>query len=326
MYKNYYQILGISENDDAEHIKAAYHRMARKWHPDIASNKDEAIKKFKEINEAYQVLSDKFKKTEYDKAKSFYDYAQKNKNEDDFQSDNIKESNCNKKTKKKTNSFDWKKIFINNKNNENDPIKGEDIYTEIEISYTDALYGTKKIINILQTLNCPYCNGKKFINGGFCKHCGGSGNITSYKKFTVKIPAGIKNHSKLRLAKEGEKGIRGGENGDLYINILIKENDEYKLDGLDIHKKIKIEPYLAILGGNVELNIFPEKYSIKIAPGTQNGQKIRLSKCGIVQNNKIGDMIITVEIKIPKKLSTEELKLYRDLEALAIRRNKNNYE
>jgi DnaJ-class molecular chaperone len=173
--------------------------------------------------------------------------------------------------------------------------------------------GTTKTINMLQTIVCPKCEGRKFVNGAVCSHCKGKGETTTYKKFNVKIPARIKNLSKIRLAGEGEKGINGGNNGDLYITIHIKETKSYKTDGLNILKTIPITPYEAVLGANVRISTLQGNLNIKIAPNTRNGQKIRLAGCGIVQNDVIGDMIVTVEIQIPKNLSEAEIKLYKKL-------------
>ena len=138
-----------------------------------------------------------------------------------------------------------------------------------------------------------------------------------WKKFNIKIPAGISDKSKIRLSGEGSKGINGGKNGDLYIIINIKEPKTYKTEGLNILKTVPITPYEAVLGGNISIITIKGKITVKLPPRTQNGQKIRLNNCGLVQNNKIGDMIITVEIQIPKNLSDEELNLYKKLEEIS---------
>jgi molecular chaperone DnaJ len=170
---------------------------------------------------------------------------------------------------------------------------------------------------MLQTQVCPKCNGRKFVNGNTCLHCNGTGEISTHKKFTVKIPAEIKDQSKIRLSGEGLAGTNGGKNGDLYITINIKEEKLYSQSGLNIYKTVKISPIEAVLGSTLIINTPNGKVSTKISAGTENGQKIRLSKCGLVQNNKIGDMIITIEIQIPKNLSTKELELYRQLREIS---------
>ena len=127
----------------------------------------------------------------------------------------------------------------------------------------------------------------------------------------------IKDKSKIRLAGEGADGINGGKNGDLYITIHIKEAKAQKTKGLNIYKTVEISPVEAILGTNLIINTPSGKVNAKIAPYTNNGQKIRLSNCGLVQNNSVGDMIITVEIQIPKSLSEKEINLYKQLGDLA---------
>ena len=127
------------------------------------------------------------------------------------------------------------------------------------------------------------------------------------------MPSGIKNKSKIRWASEGANGVNGGQNGDLYITVSIKENNEYQTEGLNIYKTLPITPWEAVLGCSITLNTLGGKLNFNIPAKTQNGQKIRLNKCGVVQKDKIGDMIITVEIKIPQDLSQEEIALYKKL-------------
>lgn len=318
MSKDYYKILGVTEFETAENIKSAYRKLARQWHPDIAGNSQEVLSKFKEINEAYETLSNKVKKAEYDKARKFYNYAHENFRENN--SAKTKQNSTNPQSEKKNFGFNWEE-FLGRKYKDSTfkqqepkaPKRGEDIQSDIEISVFEAVGGATKVINMLQTQVCPKCKGKKFVNGTKCPDCGGKGDFTNYKKFTVKIPAGVSNGSKIRLAGEGGKGVNGGGNGDLYITIHIQEPKTYKTDGLNILKTIPITPFEAVLGTNLKISTLNGNLNVKIAPNTQNGQKIRLAGCGIVQNNHVGDMIITVEIKISKNLSNEEISLYKKL-------------
>ncbi len=318
MTKDYYKILDITESSSTEEIKSAYRHLARKWHPDVAGNSPDIIARFKEINEAYEILSDNARKANYDKARRFYSYAKTN-------SSNNQEDKTNYKTTQnpnKSNSgfhFCWEDLFSKQKANNNvkPPRKGEDIYSDVEISIFEAINGTTKIINMLQTNICPKCGGRKFVNGAQCSHCKGKGETSTYKRFSVKIPAGIKDKSKIRLAEEGEKGLNGGRNGDLYLIIHIREPQNYKTDGLNVLKNITITPSEAVLGGSITIPTLRGNVSLKISPNTKNGQKIRLSGCGIEQNNKFGDMIVTVEIQIPKNLTDEEIRLYKRLQEIS---------
>ena len=316
MTKDYYKILGIDESETSDNIKNAYRKLARKWHPDIAGNTPDVIAKFKEINEAYDILSNKTKKEEYDRARRFYSYA--NNTNFNKTTENKKTTNPQKEKKSENFAFDWETFISRKKREKNSnqktfPQKGDDIYTEIEITVLEAINGCTKTINMLQTNICEKCNGRKFINNSTCKFCNGKGETSNYKKFNIKIPAGIKNKSKIRLASEGAKGFNGGRNGDLYVTISIKENNEYQTEGLNIYKTVPITPWEAVLGCSITLNTLGGKINFSVPARTQNGQKIRLNNCGVVQKDKIGDMIITVEIKIPQNLSQEELTLYKKL-------------
>jgi len=332
MDKDYYEILGVNESDSPENIKIAYRKLAMKWHPDIAGNSSCTLKKFKEINEAYEVLSDKIKKDEYDKARRFYNYAkygsETNKTQKKSDSENVsqkqkKNNNINSSTPDFSGlSFNWNDLFNysrpqKNKSQKAQPQRGSDVTTDVEISVFEAINGTEKVINMLQTVQCPKCGGRNFVNGSKCTYCNGKGEHTEHKRFTVKIPAGIKNGSKIRLANEGGQGINGGANGDLYINIHIKDNENYKSDGLNIIKPVYILPHEAVLGTYIEVKTLNGNYKVKIAPNTQNGQKIRLSGCGVMQNDKIGDMILIVEIRIPQNLTKEEISLYKRLSEIS---------
>ena len=322
MTKDYYKILDIPEFSSSEEIKSAYRKLARLWHPDVAGSSPDVISRFKEINEAYEILSDKMKKADYDTARRFYSYGTQNRNTKSAAgksstNPSYKETFTSKKEDKKS-SF-WGSFFNSQVKNEETkaPQKGEDIYSDIDISIFEAINGATKIINMLQTQVCPKCGGRKFVNGGNCSYCKGKGEISTYKRFSVKIPAGIKDKSKIRLAEEGEKGKFGGRNGDLYLTIHIRETKGYKTEGLNILKTIYITPSEAVLGGQVSVSTLAGNVSLKISPNTRSGQKIRLSGCGISQNNKVGDMIVTVEIQIPKNLSSEEINLYKRLQEIS---------
>ena len=181
MTKDYYKILGVTEFNTADEIKNAYRKLARKWHPDIAGNTEDVIVMFKNINEAYDTLSNPIKKNEYDRARRFYNYAK--------ESSERKEKSSYKKTEtaKKGFSFNWEDFILRKKRNESFkeehlPQKGADITTDVEISVLEAIEGITKVVNMLQTQMCPKCKGRKFVNGTICQHCNGKGEETTYKK------------------------------------------------------------------------------------------------------------------------------------------------
>ena len=346
MTKDYYKILGVTQECTDQEIKSAYRKLARKWHPDVAGNTDEVVKKFKEINEAYETLSDKSKRAEYDTINRYYNYSskktEKKENNEYTTSPNSKKTSKKSNTESNKNSgfnFNWEdflakyKDYVNkynesNKNyNKNSSAQknaqygytknGKDVNTDVEITIAESINGATKIINMISTSECAHCKGRKFINGTICNHCKGTGEVSEYKRFTVKIPAGVKDGSKIRLSGEGEKGLNGGKNGDLYITVHVKAPLDYKTEGNNIIKHITLAPFEAVLGGNITVKTFDGNINVKISPNTQNGQKIRLNGCGINVNGKIGDMILIVEIQIPNNLSSEEIELYKKLRDIA---------
>lgn len=339
--KNLYDILEISPSTSSVAIKSAYRKLARKYHPDLNRGDEVCVKKFKEISEAYEILSDVEKKKHYDILRGLYQEtssakyseAQKAYKEEKAKSKKEKEdifanifSDILDGFKKTTSSTKHESY----KTKQSQPERGSDVYTEITISMLESIQGTTRTVNILHTQICPNCQGRPFLNGAKCPICNGLGEQSFHKKLTVKIPANVKHGSKIRIANEGNKGYNGGRNGDLYLNIKIEGDSRFSYDGNNILFSVPITPFEAVLGANIEL-VAPkgDKISMKITPNTHSGQKFRLSGQGLQiegeKNGKKGDMIVTVNIETPKAPSDEEIKLYeklRDITKTDIRESK----
>ena len=201
-------------------------------------------------------------------------------------------------------------------------VDGKDITTEVILTIDEAINGTERVVNILHMETCEKCRGRKFINGTLCPVCGGAGEKSKYKKLTVKIPPRVKHNSKIRVEGEGNKGFNGGKRGNLYLIIKIANNQELQYDGLNVLRTVTVEPYEAVLGGQINFDMNGETIKMKLMPMTYNGQKYRISEQGAEKDGKKGDLIVTVKIDIPKKLSQEEIDLYEKLK-LASKRNVN---
>ncbi len=333
--KNLYEILEISSTSTTSVIKSAYRKLARKYHPDLNAGDVSCIRKFKEITEAYEVLSNEEKKKNYDLLRGFYtenSQAKRNEAEKAYK-ETLKEE------KYKSDSFsdvfsDILEGFKNTtssskgqnfKTKQNRPERGSDVNTDIIITMIEAIEGTTRTINILHTEVCPNCEGKIFLNGTKCPICKGLGEQSIHKKLTVKIPANIKHGSKIRIANEGNTGYNGGRNGDLYLNIKVENNSIFKYDGLNALCTVLITPFEAVLGASIEVSTPTGRVMMKVSPNTHCGQKFRLSGQGLQQDGKRGDMIVTVNIETPKNPSEKEIELYKKLKDITqndIRENK----
>ena len=353
--KDLYKILGVSPDSDVSKIKEAYRKQARIWHPDVNDNSQESIVRFKEITQAYEVLTDEQSRNQYDILKGF-----NIKHETSYTSKTREQSakkayteNHSTTTKEKTQTYkqnqnysqdtkdpeksSFSQVFENildglfTGNTESHgstkkkttakpkPENGRDINLNVNIKMSEAINGTHRTVNVLHSEKCPKCEGRRFINGAKCPLCKGSGEVSTHKKLNVKIPAGIKKGAKIRVANEGNKGYNGGKDGDLYLFIDIEESSFFKYEGINVLCEIPITPFEAVLGANIDVPTLCGNVSMKIPPNTTTGQKFRLSEQGVYdeKNKKKGDQIVSVKIEIPKEMSQEEIKLYEQLKNIS---------
>lgn len=340
---NLYEILEISPEASAAMIKSAYRKLARKYHPDLNAGDEFCIKKFKQISHAYEILSDVEKKKNYDILKGFYntenfqakrkqaskaykdvEHSEKKADKPKDYEDILKEQAFSKVFSDILDGFKQqpKKEF---KTKQLHPERGSDVNTDVTITMSEAIHGTTRTINILHTERCPNCDGRKFINDAKCPVCKGVGEQSIHKKLSVKIPPSVKHGSKIRIPNEGNRGFNGGKDGDLYLNIKIEAGSIFKYDGLNISCTIPITPYEAVLGASINIPTTQGNINMKILPKTNSGQKFRLAGQGLVdKDGKKGDMIVTVTIEIPQKISEKEIELYNQLKKESkedIRRN-----
>lgn len=279
------------------------------------------------------------KETQKPKAKSHYEEDYDEEFEDDFEdfeyNQNTKTDNKQQfKKNYKTNYSNWffkdrvnsilDEISKNHakKNNNKETFKhelknGDDITTTISITLSEAISGTERILNIMHKELCPHCQGRKFINGSKCTKCNGTGIFELKKKITVKIPAGVKNNNKLRLIGEGNPGFHGGKDGNLYINIIVEDDKNIKIEGNNIIYNLAVSPFEAVLGEEIEIPVFGGFVNFTLPPITSSGQQFRIAKKGLKTNGNVGDMIINVQIKLPEKLSDDELNLYAKLKKMS---------
>ena len=280
-YKDYYKILGLETSRvSIDEIKTAYRLAAKKYHPDLNVGDNLAEERIKDINEAYRILSTPASKRKYDRV-----WTSKN---------NVK--NYQKiKGKNIFNMFlgDIKEPVKENIKREKEPIKGENIETEIKVSLDDAFYGLEKKISL------------RTVEG-------------KMKTFSVKIPEGIRNGEKIRLIGQGKKGINGGKNGDLLIKIDIEDNKVFKLYGCDLCTDLKLTPWEAALGTRIDLKTIDGETKIYIPQGVQSGEKIKIPSKGYKDGKGgRGDLVAEIKIMVPKKLELDEKEMFEKLQEMS---------
>ena len=299
IFKDYYKILGLESNKATpEEIKAAYREQAKKYHPDINSENNFSEERFKDINEAYKVLSNPTTKRKYDRMWNSNIGKKKKFEESKREEGSIFSNFFNMFFGEQLQSKEEKK----SKKKEKLPIKGENIDTEIDVSIEAAYYGQDKKISLRAQ------DGKM-------------------KNFTIKIPAGIRNGEKIRLIGQGKKGENGGKNGDLLIKINIKDDKRFSLRGIDLYTDLRIAPWEAVLGTKVSLDTIGETVYLHIPKGIESGEKIKIQDKGYKDGKGgRGELIAEVKIMIPKTPTKEEIGFFEKLNEISKFNPRSNLE
>jgi len=319
--KDYYGILGVSRSAGEKEIKQAYRRLARKYHPDVNPGDKAAEARFKQINEAYDVLSDKKKKSKYDRFGDQWQYA------DQFNQAGSQQSPFWDFSQTGGTGFRFEEADLGSlfgdlfgggfSGRRAKPRRGRDIEHPVEVTLEEAYYGTKRTIALRVEEPCTGCQGSGQIQGMPCSACQGSGVISRVKRLEVKIPSGVRTGSRVRIAGKGEAGT-GGANGDLYLVVSVKPHQLFERRGDNLHVEIKVPLVVAVLGGEVEVPTLKGKLALKIPAETQNGRAFRLAGQGMphLGSASRGDLLARVNVVLPTSLSAQEKELFKQLREL----------
>lgn len=350
--KDYYEILGVSKDADDKEIKSAFRKLAKKYHPDVSKEPD-AAEKFKEAQEAYAVLSDPEKRSQYDK----YGHAAFDQMNGGAGFD--------------FSDFDFSDIFADlfgesfgdrfgfsgfgGRRGQSRAERGSDRLMRVELSFEEAVFGCKKNINIdvyeecshcdgkggkgektcptchgsgtvtqqqntlfgafMTRTTCPTCKGKGKSYESTCSYCRGTGKVKENKDLEVKIPAGVDTGNRLRLAGKGDSGSNGGPNGDLYLEFKVKEHPIYERDGNDIYIELPLTITEAVLGAKKEIPTLYGNVKLSIPEGSNTGDKHRLKGKGVedLHSGSKGNMYVVINVIIPEKLDKKQKKLFEEL-------------
>jgi DnaJ-class molecular chaperone len=332
--KDYYATLGVQKNATDKEIKQAYRRAARKYHPDVNPGDKAAEERFKAINEAYEVLSDPEKRKKYDLYGENWEHA------DQFAhaQQSWRSGTGFGGTKDFARDFgydfggttsasrDFGDLFdsilrgsgFGRTRVRKHPQKGQDIDHPVEISLEEAYSGTTRLLQMETQEVCPTCGGTGRNSSRICATCAGLGSISKPRRLEVKIPPGVKDGSRVRIAGEGGSGIDGGPKGDLYLVIAVKPHPIFERRGDDLHVEIPVELVKAVLGGEVEVPTLAGKVMLRVPPETQNGRVFRLAGKGMPRLGSAGhgELFAKVRVVLPTGLSSHEKELFQELARL----------
>jgi len=340
---DYYDLLGVARNASQDEIKRSFRRLAMKHHPD-KNREPGAEERFKEINEAYEVLSDPEKRSMYDRfghAGAESPFARTFEGFDIGGFGDI---------------FD---AFFGGAGRRRQPQRGPDLHYRLTLTFEEAVFGAKKEVELSRSepcsvcnglrgepgtepRKCPVCNGSgeirraqrsifgQFINVATCDRCGGEGRIVDKpchqcrgsgremreRKLEVRIPAGVEEGSQIRISGEGEMGLYGGGRGNLYIMLFVEEHSLFRRDGDDIVLEVDSSFAQAALGDELQIPTLDGDKPLKIPSGTQSGQLFVLKKHGVphVRGGGRGDMIVQVNVVTPRRLTDEQKRLLKELD------------
>lgn len=350
--RDYYEVLGVARGASKDEIKKAYRRLARQYHPDVSQESD-AEAKFKEINEAYEILADEQKRGMYDRfghaglagaGSGFggFDFGGFRDPFEIFEEVFGSFGGFSGRTRRQTRS----------------PRRGADLRYEMALEFEEAIFGAEREIEIPRQETCPTCSGNGvepgsspircpecngtgeirrqtgfFINIGTCprcqgrgeiitnpcKECNGRGQVVKTRRLSVKVPAGVDNGTQIRLTGEGESGTNGGPPGNLYVVIRVKSHPYFRRQDDTVHLELAINITQAALGDEVEVPTLDGNEMMTIPAGTQTGDAIRLRGKGVPRlrrdgsNAGRGDQVVTIQVRTPTNLTSEQRHLLLEL-------------
>jgi molecular chaperone DnaJ len=321
--KDYYELLGVGRNATEKEIKQAYRRLARRYHPDVNPGDKSAEARFKDINAAYEVLSDKEKRQKYDKYGDKWQYA------DQFEQAGRQQPQWDFSQGGETGynfggdigGFDsiFDDLFSGGRGRGSSrrtrQARGQDLESPVEVTLEEAYKGTTRTISLQVPGPCPTCKGTGRVQNVACSTCRGSGMVADIKRIEVKIPAGVQTGSRVRIAGKGQPGYNGGPAGDLFLVIAVSPHPTLEREGDNLMTTVPVPLAVAVLGGEVQVPTPAGKLALKIPPETQNGRIFRLGGQGMPRLGSPGrgDLLAKISVVLPTRLSEKEKELFRQL-------------
>ncbi len=323
-YKDYYEILGVDRSSSKEEIRKTYRKLARKYHPDVNQGDKTAEEKFKEIQEAYAVLSNPEKRQRYDQLGSNWEQGAEFTPPPGWERAHVNFGNAQESGDIFGDAGGFSDFFqsffgglgfeqAGRSPRRSTSSRGGDVEAEIELTLEDVHRGARPTIAVKIGEVCTRCGGRGTRKLAPCPACGGTGQTVTRKKMTVRIPAGMREGSVLKLAGKGTRRTPNGPAGDLYLKIKVRRHPALEIVGTnDLQVEVPIAPWEAALGAKVEVPTLDGSVEMTVPPGTQGGARLRLRGQGLtIREGGRGDLFVRVRIGIPAHLSSEETELLK---------------
>ncbi len=338
-YKDYYEILGVPRNASEADIKKAFRKLARQYHPDVAKNKKQAEEKFKEVNEAYEVLGDPAKRKKYDELGANWSsgadfrpppgwerfstggggFPGRGSRGEEFEfhfggtgfSDFFEQlfgargARAGGFGRRGAGAF-GEEDFASE--------RGRDIEGDLMVTLEEAMRGSVRSVSVRHAVPCEHCGGTGQRARHVCNVCGGTGQIAKTDTYQVKIPAGVSEGQRLRVAGRGELGTGGGAAGDLYLRVRIAKHPEFDVEDHNLIYEAELAPWEAVLGTSISVPTLNDRVNIKIPAGTHSGQKLRVRTRGLPRRDGgNGDLIVVTRVEVPTQVTDAERRLWEQL-------------
>jgi curved DNA-binding protein len=333
-FKDYYETLGVPRNASPEEIRRAFRKLAREYHPDVAKNKKQAEEKFKEINEAHEVLSDLDKRRKYDELGANWKHGAEFRPPPGWQQQTRRPRSSGAGGQEFDFQFggtgfsDFFEQFFGTmaggragfgsrpawSEDLEDRSRGRDTEADLMVTLEEVARGAVRPITVQRPVACDRCDGTGRTRRQVCSACHGSRQIVRTESYQVKLPPGVREGQRLRLAGRGEEGSGKGQAGDLYLRVRLAKHPDFRVENDNLYHDLSLAPWEAVLGATVSVPTLTGKVQIRIPPGTQSGQQLRLRGHGLPRHNGgHDDLYVVTHVQVPGRVSPAERTLWEKL-------------